>query len=258
MRIWIKILIVLSIFIGGSAFAEQYKILVLPASIFSVCQNYYCFDEPAEIISNDVINELNRQGKVTALPLDEVRKKIGENPQLKSSVSMAVNKYASSDSIDFSALKKVANAYDVKSVLIISSKVQDRELWEVLEISSVFEAVSDYSLETRAVLLDNVNDVVMWSGRYKRVLGDNESRFWATNSAQANSQYEKIKFYSKEFVAKEISQNIVNRFFPKTMQQIVPNIKPQTTDFRPNALENFKRPEPDEYGEIESETIYAF
>lgn len=258
MKFWTKLFIIIGLFIGGSAFAEQYSVLVLPASIFSVCQNYYCFEEPAEIISNDVINELNKSGKISAPTLYDIRKKINENPQLKTAVSTSTNKYSTSNYVDFSSLRKIANDYGVKSVLLISSKVQNRNLWEVLEISSVFEAASEYTLETNAVLLDNVNDVVMWSGKYKRSLGDNESRFWATNSAQANAQYEKIKFYSRDIVGKEISQNIMQRFFPKELKQVTPNVKPQTTDFRPNALENFKRTESEEYGEIESETIYAF
>ena len=260
MKIFSKILLIFTLFIGSTAFSEQYKVLILPVDLFSVCENYYCFDEPSTIISNDIINYLNKNGRVAATDLYEVRNKLSANPQLKTSATYALNKYKNSNNIDFTSLKKLSNEFGTKSIMLISSRTGTRSIWEVLEVSSVFEAVNDYSLETNAVLLDNVNDVVMWSGKYKRTLGDSESRFWAKDSSQANSQYEKIKYYSKDILAKTIAQNVIQRFMPKTIKQTTPDIKPQTTDFRPNPLENFKFKSQEEDTEIdlESEPMYSF
>lgn len=258
MKILGKLIILFCLIIGSCAFAEQYKVLVLPVDLFSVCENYYCFEEASTIIANDTINNLNKSGKISALNLYDVRNKLNSNPQLKSSANYAINKYKNSNSIDFTSLKKISEGFDTKSILLISSQTSKRNIWEVLEVSSVFEAINSYTLETNAVLLDNVNDIVMWSGKYTKTLGDNESRFWAKNASQAVSQYEKIKYYSKDIVSKLITQNIIQRFYQKELKQITPNIKPQTTDFRPNPLENIKIQPTEDYEEIESETIFSF
>lgn len=257
MRVISRLLITLCLLVGLSVSAEPYKVLVLPVSIFNVCENYYCFEDPSEIFASDTINYFNQNGKVTSPDLYEIRNKLSANPQLKNITSMALNKYKNNNSIDFASLKKISTAFNSNSILLISSTADKRDLWEVLEISSVFEAIKEYKLETNAVLLDNVNDVVMWSGKYTRHIGDNDSRYWAKSTSQAVSQYEKIKFYSKDIVSKAIAQNVIQRFLPKSIKQATPNVKPKTTDFRPNPLENIKPPSPEEYGEIESEMIYS-
>lgn len=262
MKFLSKLIVLFCLFLGNCAGAEPFKVLVLPVDLFSVCENYYCFPEVSEIAANDVIDNFNKTGKISSLNLYDVRKKIQENSQLKPYAVTAINKYKNSNTVDFAALKKLSQEFKANSILMISASVDKRNIWEVLEISSAFEAISQYSLETNAVLTDNVNDVVMWSGKYIKTLGDNESRFWAQSSAAANSQLEKIKFYSRDIVAKNISQNVLLRFYPKTMKSIAPKAQDKTdkTDFRPNLIDsiNTKLRENTDYGEIESETIYNF
>ena len=131
-----------------------------------------------------------------------------------------------------------------------------------MEVSSAFEAYNSYTMETNVVLTDNVNDVVMWSGKYKKILGDNETRFWAVTSSQAASQLEKMKFYSRDIISKDIAQNITLRFYPKVTKPVVPKSveKTEQTDFRPNPLgnTNVRLQDDNDYGEIHSETIFDF
>lgn len=262
MKLLSKIVVLLCLFLGNCVSAEPFKVLVLPVDLFSVCENYYCFPEVSEIIANDVIDNFNKSGKISSPNLYDVRKKISENPQIKTSAVTALNKYKNSGAIDFTSLKKLSQGFSANSILMVSSSVGNRNIWEVMEVSSAFEAVSSYKLVINAVLTDNINDVVMWSGKYNKILGDNESRFWAKSSAAANSQLEKIRFYSRNIVSKNISQNVLLRFYPKTMKSVTPKAQEKTdkTDFRPNLLDsiNNKLRENDDYGEIQSETIYNF
>ena len=102
----------------------------------------------------------------------------------------------------------------------------------------------------------------MWSGKYKKILGDNETRFWAVTSSQAASQLEKMKFYSRDIISKDIAQNITLRFYPKVTKPVVPKSveKTEQTDFRPNPLgnTNVRLQDDNDYGEIHSETIFDF
>lgn len=246
--------------------AEPFKVLVLPVDLFSVCDNYYCFPEVSEIIAEDVINNFNKRGKIISPNLYDVRKKFSEDPALKASAVNTLNRYKNRNSVDFTSTKAVAKAFDAKSVLLINSLVTQqnskRNVWEVMEVSSAFEAYNSYTMETNVVLTDNVNDVVMWSGKYKKILGDNETRFWAVTSSQAASQLEKMKFYSRDIISKDIAQNITLRFYPKVTKPVVSKSveKTEQTDFRPNPLgnTNVRLQDDNDYGEIHSETIFDF
>ena len=266
MKLWAKIIVLLCLFLGNCVSAEPFKGLVLPVDLFSVCDNYYCFPEVSEIIAEDVINNFNKRGKIISPNLYDVRKKFAEDPALKASAVNTLNRYKNRNSVDFTATKAVAKAFDAKSVLLINSLVTQqnskRNVWEVMEVSSAFEAYNSYTMETNVVLTDNVNDVVMWSGKYKKILGDNETRFWAVTSSQAASQLEKMKFYSRDIISKDIAQNITLRFYPKVTKPVVPKSveKTEQTDFRPNPLgnTNVRLQDDNDYGEIHSETIFDF
>ncbi len=267
MKIFTKIIVLFCFFLGNCVSAvEPFKLLVLPVDLFYVCENYYCFPEASEVFAEDIIYSLNKSGKIISPDLYTVRKKLTGNSQLKTLTENVLYKFNTSNSIDFISLKKISQAFDTKSVLLISSSVVQnsdrRNIWEVMEVSSAFEALNQYLLETNVVLTDNINDVVMWSGKYKKTLGDNESRFWAVTSAQAAAQLEKIKWYSRDIISKTVSQNIILRFYPKVTKPVVPSVstkETQKTDFRPNPLgTNMKLQDDKDYGEIHSETIFDF
>lgn len=54
----------------------------------------------------------------------------------------------------------------------------------MLELSSAFEVVYPYEMITDAVLIDTVNDLVMWSGHYSRKVGNNNNEFWQNRRLQ--------------------------------------------------------------------------
>ena len=65
-----------------------------------------------------------------------------------------------------------------------------------------------------------VNDIVMWSNRYSTKIGTNTNTFEAKNYAQANEILSKVRLYSEKIAAKSASQNIILRFYPKTLRTI--------------------------------------
>ena len=258
MKLFIKLFVLIVLLIGNSAFAE--KLLVLPTELYS--NNYYSFPEVSQIMAEDIINGFNKNDKISAISLYDVRKKLAENPSLKTSTTYALEKYKNSNAVDYAALKKLVQAFDVKSILLVSSVVvqnsNKRNIWEVLEISSVFNAISTYNMETTVLLTDNINDIVMWSGKFNRKLGDNESRFWAKSSSQAASQLEKIKIYSKDIISKNVVQNITRRFYTKTIAPKEPEAfkNTNTTDFRVNPFGS-TRQTINESEEIESDSLFS-
>lgn len=207
--------------------AVSFDVLVIPADLFQTKENYYGFDEASEIFANDIIYNFGQtNGKIKSPDLYEVRRSFVANPQLKLTAQNALSQYKNDKTIDYSAFKTIGKDFKCNSILIVSSSVLTnknsvkRGVWEVLDISSAFEILYPYRLETSVVLLDIVNDLVMWSNNYSTKLGSNSNVFSAKNYAQANAQYEKLDLYSKTVLAPSASQNIMLRFFPKTIRTI--------------------------------------
>lgn len=226
MKFLIKCFVLLILLISPAR-AITFDVLVLPTDLLNQKENYYNFDDVSEIIANDIITDFNNsRGKIKSPDLYEVRAKLNQNQELKKTVSEMLEKYKNTNKLDYTAIKQAGNAFSCKSVLIISSYAVTnknsikRGVWEVLNISSVFDISYPYRLETSIVLLDTVNDLVMWSNNYSAKLGANDNIFAAKNYAQANAEFEKIKLYSKSIVAPAASQNIMLRFFPKAIRPI--------------------------------------
>ncbi len=226
MKILIKLFAVFILLISP-VMAITFDVLVLPADLLNQKENYYNFDEVSEIIANDIIKNFNSSnGKIKSPDLYEVRAKLNKSPELKKTVNDLLEKYKDTNKLDYEEIKKAGSAFSCKSVLIVSSYAvtnknsKKRGIWEVLNISSAFDISYPYRLETSVVLLDTVNNLVMWSNNYSAKLGANDNIFAAKNYAQANAELEKIKLYSKTIVSSSASQNIMLRFFPKAVRPV--------------------------------------
>lgn len=249
-----KVLLILTLFIifitTLNVNAAEFDILVLPADLFSVCDNYFCFPEVSEIVALDTISYLNNFKNIHARNLNEVRAQFYLNPELKKQTENMLLNYRNNDKVDFQTLKTISNEFGVKSIALISAyAVTDkaplkRNLWDVLELSSAFKFTYPFQLKINAVLTDNVNNIIMWSGRFSKDVSNSNGYFSAINQTQAISQLEKIKEYSKNNTAQNISQNIHLRFFPKEVRTVF--AKPEYVDknpqFTPNALEKLSEP----------------
>lgn len=220
-------LIIVFLFLFSSVNAATFDVLTLPADMFNSKQNYYGFEEASEIFANDIIKNFNSSnGKVQSPNLNEVKAQFDKNSQLKQTAQTALDKYKNTNKIDYEAFKKLGNSFSCKSVLLISSSVVTnknsikRGIWEVLKVSTEFNTIYPYRLETSIVLLDVVNDIIMWSNSYSIKLGNNSNVFSADNFAKANEEYEKLKLYSQNIVAASAFQNMMLRFFPKSIRPL--------------------------------------
>jgi len=248
--------------------AVQFDVLVLPSDIFNVCDNYFCFPEPSEILANDVIQNLDEYKTINITDMASVRSYLNANPELKQETEEMLKTFEQTEKIDFDTLDKLSKAFGVKSVIIISCyaitdrSATRRDLWEVLEISSAFKITYPFNLTTTAVLTDTVNNVVMWSSKYNKTVSDSNGYFLALNQAQAVSHLEKIKQYFKNNVSKNISQNVHLRFFPKDVRTFsVKKDDSSEKKFVPNALDQLSKPKIMKNFELEDTTddfIYDF
>lgn len=226
MKILVKLFIIFCFLIAP---AYAHDILVLPADLMQIKENYYSFDEPSEIIANDIIKEFNKtNGKLKSFDLYDIKAKFDNNTLLKNSLAKYKN-----NTIDYEAFKTIGKDFGCNYILLVNSSVMTnknslrRNLWEVLEVATAFDISYPFRLENSVVLLDSANELVIWSNNYSSKLGTNSNEFSAKNIAQANAEYEKIKLYSKTVIAPSVSQNIMLRFFPKSIRPLQTEINSQ-------------------------------
>lgn len=207
--------------------AAGFDVLVLPVEIFQTKENYYGFDEVSEIVAADIISNFNKsKGKIKSPDLYEIRAKLSQEQKDKQIIQNALNNYRNNNRINYDVFRILGSAFDCKFVLIVSASAVTnknslkRSVWEVLEVATEFNAIYPYRMETSLVLLDTDNNSVMWSNNYSYKLGANDNIFAAKNYAQANGEYEKIKLYSSSVVAPSASQNIILRFYPKSIKPL--------------------------------------
>lgn len=226
MKILVKLFIIFCFLIAP---AYAHDILVLPADLLQIKENYYSFDEPSEIIANDIIKEFNKtNGKLKSFDLYDIKAKFNNNTLLKNSLAKYKN-----NTIDYEAFKTIGKDFGCNYILLVNSSVMTnknslrRSLWEVLEVATAFDISYPFRLENSVVLLDSANELVIWSNNYSSKLGTNNNEFTAKNIAQADAEYEKIKLYSKTVIAPSVSQNIMLRFFPKSIRPLQTEINSQ-------------------------------
>ena len=245
MKYFYRILLLVLLMFPIKVWAVTFNVLVLPADILNVCNNYYCYDEASNVFAEDVIENFNNSRGITAPTIESVRAKISTNPNLKALTANTLRKYNRANNLDMQAIKNISDAFGAKSVLLISSAATTkksnlrRSLWEVLDLSSRFNIVYPYELETNAVLIDTVNGLVMWSGNYRKKLGNNNNEFKAKTPSEAALKLEQLDMYSKAIVGRSIAQNVTLRFFPKSSDPVVSPKSTQnaapSTFFRMNA-----------------------
>ncbi len=260
------LLIICCIFISVKSYAITYNVVVLPADILRVCENYYCYPEVSEIVSNDLITYFNSSDKIKSPSLQEVRKILAQNPNLKSTVKASMDKFSSRGNVDFQAMKQLARMFSANSVLLVANSVamenasRNRSVWEILELSSALNISYPYTMETDAVLLDTVNDLVMWRGGYSKLLNSSDGSFIAQKASQSYAKYAYLQAYSKDILSKTIGQSVILRFFPKSVTPVLntKEIKPSGSYFRyessnptPGKLEEkLEEPLEHDYGEM--------
>ncbi len=245
----------------------EFNVVVLPVDLFKVCANYYCYPDVSNIIAEDVIENFNKTGRINSPSLYYVRRTLEGNPVIKNYTNSVITRYKNNKTLDFTALKAIGKLFNAKSVLLIANDVPvegayaRRGYWEMLVLSTNFRISYPYEMETKAVLVDTVNDIAMWSCVYKKKISDVNNDFKAPNASDAYAKLEYLKMYSKDILAKSIAQNIYLRFFPKVVdpQPLIQDTKPEgayfryestTPSIRPKLLEDTRPKNRDDFGEV--------
>ena len=109
------LVLLISLIFVPCASAVTFNVVVLPADILRVCENYYCYPEVSEIVAEDLVNYFNATGKIKSPTVTEVRRTLSQNPNVKPVVKSAADKY--NLKVIYDAAHAFGSVYKGKSLL---------------------------------------------------------------------------------------------------------------------------------------------
>lgn len=225
MRDLLKILIVgVVVFFTPQAYAESYKVLVVPDNIVTenVALDSYIYDASAEFFADEVAAILNTTDYIKAPTVSETRALIKNDPSGMISVRNLTSRFRTSYNVDYVALKKLANKSNSRYVLLMTSYIDAenyilrRTPWDFLNIPGATVVDPAYKVSTYAVLVDTSNNQKLWADTYYKTISVCENRIITRGPSPQSEQLGKIKDYSR-YVCPQIAQNVQKNVLPETV-----------------------------------------
>lgn len=221
-----KLLVFIFMFIGLAACAKEEEIFVLPLYMTDVQNNnFYGFETASEIVAGEIIQNFLLGDNISTTRLDSVKALTANDFNVKT----AAEKFRKTGLIDYDKLVKSLRSTADKTLLVVGY-VEDKneaklELWDVLKLASDFQIDYQYNWTTMVMLIDNTDGVALWHKSYTMPLASNKKPFSAKNFSAAADNYEKVRSFSKNIIAKDVEENVILRLENKTIDYS-DNVKP--------------------------------
>ena len=210
----IKLIIFVSVVFGifltafqSPAFAaKEHKIptvLVLSDSGQRNGTTYLTCGAAADLIAADIINELNKTGRIKAPLLGETMSKITQK-NIPLYYLTFFREYRNNYNIDFVNLKRVTNNMNADYILLVTSgmDIQSRFLkttwWNKLGLAEGDPVVPTYKLSTLVSLIDKKTYSVIWQDLYLRDLKAADYDIGFAQFSPGYAQLSKTKIYRNE------------------------------------------------------------
>lgn len=213
-----KFLVMFLLLIGLTACAKEEQIFVLPLYMTDQQNhNAYGFETASEIVADDIIQNFLLGNKINSPRLENVKALITNDYTVRE----VGDKFRKTGLIDFEKIAKNVKYGTTDKTLLIAGFVEDKngtklDLWDTLKLASDFQIEYPYVLTTKVVLIDN-EGIALWQKSYTMPLASDKKAFNAQNFSKAAEQYEKVRSFSKNIIAKDVEQNLILRLDNKTI-----------------------------------------
>ncbi len=208
-------------FFAPYAYAEQYKVLVIPDNIVTenLAIDSFIFNSTAEFFAGEIANILNQTDFIRVPTVSEERNILKSNPYVMISAKNLTSRFRNSYNIDYVSLKKIAAKLQARYALLITSAIDSenyilrRTLWDFLNIPGATVVDPAYKISTYAVLVDTQNNTVLWSNTFYKTISVVENRIITRGPSPQTEQLQKIRDYSR-MLCPEIAQNVQQKVLP--------------------------------------------
>ena len=222
MRDLFKILIGILILLSPQAYAENFKLLVIPDNIATetVAVDSYIYNASSEFFADEIVKLLNTTDYIKAPTVSEIRYGLKQDASAMITAKNATAKFKTTYNIDYVALKKMAPKTNSRYALLITSYIDSenyilrRTLWDFLNIPGATVIDPAYKISTYAVLVDTQNNAKLWADTYYKTISVCENRIITRGPSPQTEQLQKIKDYSNEICPK-IVQNVQKNMLPE-------------------------------------------
>lgn len=177
----------------------------------------------SDIIAEDIINELNKTGRIKAPLLGETMSKITQR-NIPLYYLTFFREYKNNYNIDFVNLKRVTQNINADYILMVTSgmDIQSHFLkttwWNKLGLAEGDPIVPTYKLSTLITLIDKKTYSIVWQDMYLRDLKADDYDLGITQFSPSYPQLAKIKKYSvtmSQYVTREIDKKVNPSLQPK-------------------------------------------
>lgn len=216
-----KVLVGMVLFIASSAFAEDYKVLVIPDNIVTenIALDSYIYNASSEFFADEVVSLLNGTDYINAPTVSETRNLYKQDPSAMIYAKNLTNRFRTSYNIDYVTLRKLTNKANTRYALLMTSYIDSenyilrRTPWDVLNIPGASVVDPAYKISTYAVLVDTQNNKKLWADTYYKTISVCENRIITRGASPQTEQLQKIKDYSN-YVCPQIAQNVQQNVLP--------------------------------------------
>lgn len=236
-KFWVMFLML----IGLAACAKEDEVFVLPLYMTNVQNhNAYGFETASEIVADDIIQNFLLGNKINSPRLENVKALMTNDYTVRE----VGEKFRKTSLIDFEKLAKSSKLNSADKTLLVVSFVEDKnklklDLWDTLKLASDFQVDYPYVLTTKVILIDN-EGIALWQKSYSMPLASDKKAFNAQKFSKAAEQYEKVRSFSKNIIAKDVEQNLVLRLNNKSIN-FNDNIKKSPEGAEGVGLKYYKR-----------------
>lgn len=216
-----KVLVGIVLVLAPSAFAGDYKVLVIPDNIVTenISLDSYIYNASAEFFADEVINLLNNTDYITSPTVSETRNLYKQDSSAMISAKNLTDRFRTTYNIDYVTLKKLTNKANTRYALLMTSYIDSenyilrRTPWDFLNIPGASVVDPAYKISTYAVLVDTQNNKKLWADTYYKTISVCENRIITRGTSPQTEQLQKIKDYSR-YVCPQIAQNVQQNVLP--------------------------------------------
>lgn len=230
MKVFFKILIIfvfLVFILPSKSFAKE-TLAVINDNFTSPDVTYYLYPATSDLIAQDIVNRVNLNNRIAAIPTVNSVEKLKRNNVLPQGIKL-INEYKYTYNINYEALRKVSEKLDVNYILLVTSGMDIQSsflketIWNKLNVPGEDVVNPSYKIITRITLLDPKNEFIIFQKNYQKDIPSKEFDLINQNFSPVYTQMTRIKDYSEQ-----LSKSVT----PLIEQQIVPELIPVKKNFK--------------------------
>ncbi|MFH0702461.1 MAG: hypothetical protein V2B14_02845 [bacterium] len=190
------------------------KIAVFPVNIPQKGAGLNIYPDTLNLISNDIINSLNKTPNLSVLDLNSTENLI-KSLGLDKDYQKLLQEYKDSYKLNYNSCALIANKIGVNKILFVSGGFDTqklmlkRNLLYKLDIPGGAPLVPSYKLNIALTLIDPQSGIIIWENTYKKNLNMENFSIPSQYFGENIIPVEKIKNFSHKISA-EVSKKLVN------------------------------------------------